>query len=970
MPKKRHKPLSLANATKILRAHSTDIDPPGLVEFENAFQSRSDNAITLRSDWEAAFPGMGSYGADSIDDNVEDYLNAAFHVSRAGYTIYFSRFAPFTWVAELGDLFTIYEDGTISADGLRNEVVGESTEWLQQVWPGCMIRFKGSGNPLYTITYVTSDTRIITNKPMDGSGEYEIFRVHPATRAEWPIKFESLGGYLVYGSVDISQPIDEKYISGPFFSNINRPNLGVWFGTDPVSEEVVIPMAAISVGFDENFYGGPHQDINLKHFPPITVAGDKGVVFARPWFGTGMYQPDEPTKRIRWTERETKLVSSGSAENISGMRASTTEPDLVTLAGEVNSIDVDGEHIEVGDLESNCSQYLYPPDNEIIKRKPFGDAVLTRPFADLILGENGLLGQDDGTTFATGQTATLRDGVKFFDPPGFGGTAYYVIVGDADSTDGVILYFTDPNTISRATTAVSDSFFGVTYSVINGLVIAVGQGGRCMTSADQGVTWVNRSVGTSVDLFAAAADREGRAIVIVGDLDPSEPACYFSDDGINWTQVTGLGDAPLVDVTFRDHDGCFYAVSSSGKVYRIRRRVTIPQSGTVLGTIGEGSDYVTDVLWDGTHFVAVGSKIWTSPTGATWTERATPSATLLSIAFNTFNGTDMVAVGVGGIIYRSWNNGISWTTATSPVSVDLREVIYHQPTVSEGRWVAVGKEGNVLRSTDGATWNTMTFPVTDDIFSVASDQTNTTLNQRHLYAVAGDGNLYTARWESGAGWTPWALPEDLADVAYWDQEHVKDVSGRNFVDPHVPSPGTSLLGIKFGGMARLILHSGSLLQTFQKLDNNAGGGAVYYFKPSTNEYLIGGNWSTAEPLPVKNNSAIDDPTSFFPIIMIRLWAPRFVNNPTLVFDGFITSSDFGVTWSFEEFPNTKIWGKPQALDLSPWGRAVQLSSTNFTPALSDGTDFYLVQSSNQIGYMSNFIILDPPELVVTAEEVE
>ena len=72
MAKKKHKPIPLSGATKILRAHSTQIDPPGLLELENLFVSRSDNAVTLRSDWEAAYAGMFYYGS-LIQGGVQEY---------------------------------------------------------------------------------------------------------------------------------------------------------------------------------------------------------------------------------------------------------------------------------------------------------------------------------------------------------------------------------------------------------------------------------------------------------------------------------------------------------------------------------------------------------------------------------------------------------------------------------------------------------------------------------------------------------------------------------------------------------------------------------------------------------------------------------------------------------------------------------------------------------------------------------
>ena len=287
MPKKRYKAIPLAGASKVLRAHSTHIEPPGLLEMRNLYLSRSDNGVGIRSDWEPATAGMFSYSDITQGDDQEDYLSAAFHVSRSGHEIWFGRWAPFTWDGvAFGQMFTIYSDGTISTDGLRSEVVGTNTAWLQQVWPGCLIKEKGDGNPLYVINHVTSDIRLVTNAPMDGlsKSEYEVFRVHPSNGADWPIRMESLGGFLIYGTVDMSQPTDDKYISGPFYSNIGRPNVGVWFGSDPVVGDLVIPMTSISVGYDYRHAGNTGKN-RIRLFTPIVIGGNTGAVFARNWFG-------------------------------------------------------------------------------------------------------------------------------------------------------------------------------------------------------------------------------------------------------------------------------------------------------------------------------------------------------------------------------------------------------------------------------------------------------------------------------------------------------------------------------------------------------------------------------------------------------------------------------------------------------------------------------------------------------------
>ena len=360
----------------------------------------------LRSDWEPAYAGMFSYSSIIQGSDVEDYLNAAFHVDRAGHTIWFGRWVPFTWSGgAFGQLFTIYDEGTIATDSVKSEVIGSGTSWQQQVWPGCLIRQKGDGNNLYVILYVTSDTRIVTNEVMPGlsGAEYEIFRTHPAIRAEWPIKMESLGGYLIYGTVDINQPVEERYISGPFFSNIGRPNLGVWFGTEPDLDPSTLSAASISVGYDTPVYGGFQHNI-LPNFPPIVIGANLGSVFARNWFGDDLSITENHASARK---RETYSVSSATRDQITYLRANTATVELLTVAGEIITLETDND-----DLGGYASQYRYPEAAEIAsKLQPFGQVGLFgRVGAGLYLGEGGLIGESDGTTHASGVDVTLRAG--------------------------------------------------------------------------------------------------------------------------------------------------------------------------------------------------------------------------------------------------------------------------------------------------------------------------------------------------------------------------------------------------------------------------------------------------------------------------------------------------------------------------------------------------------------------------------
>jgi len=122
------------------------------------------------------------------------------------------------------------------------------------------------------------------------------------------------------------------------------------------------------------------------------------------------------------------------------------------------------------------------------------------------------------------------------------------------------------------------------------------------------------------------------------------------------------------------------------------------------------------------------------------------SSVLLAVARA---GRGIVAVGEGGIIIRSFDNGGIWTQANVPVSVTLTAVTF--PTAQRG-W-AVGHSGVILATTDGgATWRKQADgldvgtgdPYLDVYFS---DQSNG-------FAVGAFGLIVHTR-DGGETWVPW-----------------------------------------------------------------------------------------------------------------------------------------------------------------------------------------------------------------------
>ena len=98
--------------------------------------------------------------------------------------------------------------------------------------------------------------------------------------------------------------------------------------------------------------------------------------------------------------------------------------------------------------------------------------------------------------------------------------------------------------------------------------------------------------------------------------------------------------------------------------------------------------------------------------GSSWTRRdlqsGTPELRGLTYANSTF-----VAVGRSGAILTS-SDGTSWTSRTSGTSETLRAITYVNRT-----FMVVGESGTVLISSDGITWSVKTTGTSNNLYGVS-----------------------------------------------------------------------------------------------------------------------------------------------------------------------------------------------------------------------------------------------------------
>jgi photosystem II stability/assembly factor-like uncharacterized protein len=141
-------------------------------------------------------------------------------------------------------------------------------------------------------------------------------------------------------------------------------------------------------------------------------------------------------------------------------------------------------------------------------------------------------------------------------------------------------------------------------------------------------------------------------------------------------------------------------------------------------------------------FMAVGSggKILRSTdNGSSW-GIATSCQFSTDLADVTFGNNTSVAVGLPGKIVRSTNSGSSWDNVTSVDSQYLYGITYGNNT-----FVAVGQSGNILRSTDNASsWNDSNSGISQQLYGI-------TFGNNTFVAVGTDGKIVRST-DNGTSW--------------------------------------------------------------------------------------------------------------------------------------------------------------------------------------------------------------------------
>lgn len=245
-----------------------------------------------------------------------------------------------------------------------------------------------------------------------------------------------------------------------------------------------------------------------------------------------------------------------------------------------------------------------------------------------------------------------------------------------------------------------DRFYGLAQPK-EGVLWAVGGGGKIVRSEDAGRTWSAQRSPAAVPLQSIAA-WDGNRAVTVGNRGV---VLVTQDGGKNWIEVK----APTSSV--------------ANKLMRIRalpdgRAWAVGEMAALLRSDNYGMTWVRvrpeeDVGFSDIYFLGLrgwivgefGRLMRTVDGGATWQTASVPFRTsLTSVAFrDEMNG---VAVGLSGSILTTRDGGVTWSEATSGTREHLFAMAWDGST-----WYAVGDKGVILKGdATAANWSPVTLP--------------------------------------------------------------------------------------------------------------------------------------------------------------------------------------------------------------------------------------------------------------------
>lgn len=323
------------------------------------------------------------------------------------------------------------------------------------------------------------------------------------------------------------------------------------------------------------------------------------------------------------------------------------------------------------------------------------------------------------------------------------------------------------------------------------LVITAGNNGTLIRSTDQGETWILRPLSVTSNLFAL--DISSATQHCAGD---NGTLLISYDLGANWMQ------------------------QSSGTTRNLRG-------------IGMNGGYV----------IAVGEKgtiLRTTNSGQNWLNVSLPDTTinLYCVSQRTrqnFNATNFYIAGSLGKIYKSTDNGATWSLKSSGTTNTLRSIFFS----GNDSGVVAGDNGTVRMTTNaGETWfsdpyfNSVTGSITSISQMPRSARTFTAIsNNTKLYVASVDSNLVVLGVQSVSS----EVPKNFS----LSQNYPNPFNPATYIKFAIPKSGFVKLTVfdMLGREIETIINQNLSAGTY-KADWNASGysSGIYFYKLETDRY--------------------------------------------------------------------------------------------------------------------------------------
>ena len=295
----------------------------------------------------------------------------------------------------------------------------------------------------------------------------------------------------------------------------------------------------------------------------------------------------------------------------------------------------------------------------------------------------------------------------------------YFAVGDPSGSSNYTLKSTDGNSWDVQTVNNLGPLNLIDVVWTGSEYVGSSKGGWFYTSTD-GVNWSFPVLPDPNNQVNSVA-RSGSLIVAVGE----ESSIYTSTNGTDWSHTdlsVELSSIELNKVEWLNDQ--FVVVGDSGTVLFSDDGVTWDAQSTGTG------DYLIDVDWNGTLYVAASNlNYFTSTDGVNWSSAISTGGLVEDVAWSSTLGL-FASVDLNGRIVTSTNGSI-WTERISVAEgAALRTIIW-----GDGQFIAAGDEGEIVTSSDGISWQTL---------SSSMDLQNILWNGSQFYAVGGFGKVLTS----------------------------------------------------------------------------------------------------------------------------------------------------------------------------------------------------------------------------------